>query len=201
MKCATCGAVADNSSGRVCSRCAAATDLPGVTGPAYRSPPSRFDAIEADASYAVAVASSPPVSSATGVIVPAIYFAVGIGVALAGPTLIPELGDHWPLAVCWGLFTVLWSAACLWLLVKGIRFRAAPVVASAAIVVDDRMRSAGKGDDGIERFRYYATLQRRDGSLVEYEAIDAIAPVAASGNAGVAYVKGGKLVGFHRIAA
>ena len=75
-----------------------------------------------------------------------------------------------------------------------------PVARVLAIVVGDRTKVSGGGEHSSVSTTYYATLEFETGRRAELRCDDATAGEIARNDIGVAYLKGGKLVHFWRIA-
>lgn len=83
-------------------------------------------------------------------------------------------------------------------LVRRSRYLAAPLERVIAVVADERQHSEGHGDSP-RTTRYFATLERRDGTRSEYKVTGRLAGEVRPGDMGVGYVKGGTLVAFRRL--
>ncbi|MBL4771142.1 MAG: hypothetical protein JKY61_08375 [Planctomycetes bacterium] len=79
------------------------------------------------------------------------------------------------------------------------RFRKAPVVGGAALVVDERVKVSGGGKDSSARTRYFTTLEFPGGKRAEYPSLSEAAAQACPGDVGMAYLRHGTLVHFARV--
>ena len=111
-----------------------------------------------------------------------------------------------------GMFRVLFLAVpvimiviALAMVASAVKFAKAPVRRAVFAVVDERIdvssSSTGRRQSHATRTRYYATLQARDGSRIEYETYDWLAGRIAAGDIGVAFTKGDMLIDFLRLEA
>jgi len=69
------------------------------------------------------------------------------------------------------------------------------------VVTDERTEVSSRGKDGSVSTRYFATLQRQDGSRTELDTYGWLAGRIAAGDIGVAFVKGTTLIDFLRLEA
>lgn len=204
MNCNACGAPVTARTGRFCSHCDTAVQSTPITADEYRTHADRYAAVMAHPHYTAAVTSPPPISGVGEIAVPAVMLVGGLGVAAVFYRLVGhELSAIPYLPAIAGLILVAWCVVCGLLIYSGIRYHKAPIVPVVAVVVDERMEvsSHGSRDHRRTRTSYFATLQFHNGTRRELPTTDDVAGRVATGDAGVAYSKGGHLVGFHRIVA
>jgi hypothetical protein len=156
----------------------------------------RFDAVTAHPLYPEAMAWSPPSPGMLEIGLAIFMMVAGLvgldfvyrGYLLGGRLL--------PIHII--LFAVAWFGILGWVLVRAIRFYRAPVDRTVAVVIDERTRVDGGGNDTSAHTHYYVTLQLRDGFRFEREADGHLAGLVTRGDAGLAYTKGDQLLFFRR---
>jgi hypothetical protein len=201
VNCTSCGATVRADSGRFCSHCAAVLpDAPRITADQYRTHPERYEAVAAHPQYPQVVASPPEVSSIGRILGPIVMMAFGVFFAFVATR--GGVGHSDPFDVFLPLFMVAWFGANLYMLAKGFAFRRAPILTSVAVVVDERtnVSTSGNGKSRSTTTTYYATLQFRDGTRIEYSTSGALAGMVTVGDAGVAFTKADTLADFQRLA-
>jgi len=202
MTCPQCGAAIKKGDGRFCSHCGTALpDKPRIAPDEWATHAERFDQAEHDAQHGIAMGlPAPEASMATTVVVPSIFlvFWIGIGsVVTMGFASGPGAGAMalFPLALMLaGVFMIGGMIR------TGLRKAKAPVLRTLAVMVNDRteVSTSGTGDDRRTSTSYYATLQFKDGSRLELPATSGIVGHTAHGDIGLAVMRGGDLVDFHR---
>lgn len=167
---------------------------------AWMAHPDRFDRAEADPQHTIAMKlPAPKAPVLTTIIVPALVLALAIAIAAYVTSIFAEVGGRaWALIpVGVGVVGVLVSVP---LLRSAIRNARGPVLRRVAVVVDERTEVSSlrtMGDMTTETL-YYATLQFRDGGRIELVTNSGVAGFATRGDIGLAVIRGGALVDFHR---
>jgi hypothetical protein len=156
-----------------------------------RTDPARFDAVEAHPEYASA--PSDPVLPADATI--------GVA-AVTGPLLLSLFGGLFLLVAITLLFVIrppflfslLFLASGVAVLLGGLRVARsllavthAPIERMTAVVVKERTEITGRNE--ATDTTYYATLQTREGTRVEYRVSRALVGKVVVDDIGIAYVK------------
>jgi len=82
---------------------------------------------------------------------------------------------------------------------KAASFSSAPMRKWGAVVIDERIKVSGGGNNSSARTHYFVTLEDKDGARDEYEVRESLAGKVGSGDIGVAYSKNSTLVAFKRV--
>ena len=200
MTCPQCGAAIKRGDGRFCSHCAAALpDRPRITDDEWRTHADRFDEAERDAQHGIALGlEAPPPQLMMGVVFPAIFLLFWLGV---GSFIIRGFAEVGGVMALFPVLLVGFGVVMIGTMIyKTVQKAKAPVLRTLAVVVDKRtnVSSSGTGDDRRTSTSYYATLQFRDGSRLELPTGGNIAGHVTDGDIGLAVMRGGDLIDFHR---
>lgn len=160
----------------------------------------RFAAAERADGYSAAMAHTPEVGSIWGIFGP---LAGIVGVGLFFGVLMPPTPASAPLGFKVGklIMVTIMVGGFAYMLVKGIRFRRAPLERELGVVVDERTEVREYGKNDRTRSYYYVTLQVRAGDRKEYVTTGKLAGQVTRADIGVGYLKGERLVGFRRLDA
>ncbi|HUQ04666.1 MAG TPA: DUF2500 family protein [Kofleriaceae bacterium] len=200
MTCPQCGAAIKRGDGRFCSHCAAALpDRPRIAPEEWSTHRERFEEAEGDAQHAAALsAPAPEPSWGSTVILPGVFLVVWI---LFGGFLVSRAATGPGGMVLFPLLIVGGGAIGISLMIsKALRKAKSPVERALAVVVGDRteITTHGSSDDRRTSTSYYATLQFKDGARVELPTSGGIVGHTTRGDIGLAVMRGGDLVDFHR---
>jgi hypothetical protein len=200
MTCPQCGAAIKRGDGRFCSHCAAALpDRPRITPDEWSTHAERFDEAEGDAQHAAALsAPAPEPSWGSTVILPAVFLAIWV---VFGGFLISRAATGPGGMVIFPIVIVGFGAIFIGTMIaKALRKAKAPVERQLAVVIGDRteITTHGSSDDRRTSTSYYATLQFKDGSRLELPTRGGIVGQTTRGDIGLAVMRGGDLVDFHR---
>ena len=162
----------------------------------------RYDRVAASPHYQVALAHTPTAPVGADIAMGIVIAVVGVAFLIFSQGMMSSTGG---VGQAGGLFRALFAIVPIIFVVAGIvfvvralSFARAPVERSIEVVVDERTRTSGGGDSSV-RTHYYATVQARDGRRRELETYGWLAGRIAAGDAGVAFVKGTRLIDFVRI--
>jgi hypothetical protein len=200
--CPQCGAAIRKDDGRFCSHCGAALpDRPRITADEWPTHAERFAQARRDPAFERALAAPVPPPRLAATVLPvgvfAVIWVVFGGVIIRGATRGPYGATVlFPIAIVTvGLVGIIATIA------KAVRKAKAPVERRLAVVIDERteINTTGSGDDRRTTTRYYTALQDERGDRVQASTPGALAGVIARGDIGVAVLRGGDLVDFHRI--
>jgi hypothetical protein len=206
MTCPQCGAAIKKGDGKFCSHCGTVLPTaPAISSDEWRTHPDRFDQAERDAQHDIAMElEAPKASMVTDVVVPTVFlvFWIAIGIVITsgfanGPGKAMAL---FPLAMM--IAGVVFVGAHIR---RSVRKANAPVLRTLAVLVDKRTEVSShrhRHHDGRRHQHtttsYYATLELRDGSRLELPTTDGIAGYSSTGDIGLAVMRGGDLIDFHR---
>lgn len=228
MICRGCGAASPPGTGRFCSHCgrelgATTALLPparvvdggalavtprdaaalAVSADALPAPPSqhaaRFAAARRDPDLAAALQTS----IATPASLERARFALPlVGVLLA--CWIAATASH-RISPAWSAIVLALLAVCAAVGRQALRDLRAPYTSALAVVIDRRsgVRVRGGDDVATDHFglAHRALLELEDGRRLALTGDDAALATLVDGDCGVAYVKGGRLLGFRRLRA
>jgi hypothetical protein len=191
--------------GKFCSHCGTALPKPPTVSPdEWRTHAERFDLAERDAQHGIALAlPAPEASLATGVYFPVVFlvFWIGIGLFIVSGAASAGIGmTLFPVALLVAGFVMSTRQ-----IATAMRKAKAPVFRKLAVLVDKRTEVSTHHhhrEDGRRRHHtttsYYATLELRDGSRLELPTTDGVAGYSSTGDIGLAVMRGGDLIDFHR---
>jgi len=97
------------------------------------------------------------------------------------------------------LFVFLGVGMAVAALVKLASFGASPLEHDPALISDKRTHISGGGGDSSATTKYFATLERADGSRSEVEVDGTRYGEIAAGDYGLAYLRAGVLLDFRRV--
>ncbi|HTJ46887.1 MAG TPA: DUF2500 family protein [Kofleriaceae bacterium] len=201
MTCPQCGAAIRADDGRFCSHCGASLpDRPRITADEWPTHPERFDQAKRDPSYERALALDPPAPKLWQTILPVAVFSIfWIGI---GGAVVAGFAKGGGAMVLFPIFILGFGLVMMGVTVRTAVTKArAPVMRQLAVVVDERteIHTTGSGDSRSTHTRYFATLQFKDGDRLECGTSGALSGAIAKGDIGLAVLRGGDLVDFHRI--
>jgi len=78
-------------------------------------------------------------------------------------------------------------------------FSSAPLQRRGAVVIDERTKVSGGGNNSNARTEYFVTIEDKDGSRGEYKVRERLAGQVSPGDIGVAFTKSSSLVAFKRV--
>jgi hypothetical protein len=204
-ECGNCGAVPSRSDSRFCEFCG--TELPElqgddpirveVVGP-LGDLKARFERLEAHSSYERLMqltpgTAGPAVGLYSGVIGAGCFTAVSFAIMLA------VAGFAGPLAFIPGGFIAIGLVLMVMQLKKAAAYSAAALLREPSVILDERTRVSGGGNDSSASTSYFATLQFPDGSRNEYAVDGRTSGRVTKGDIGIAYLKSDVLVDFQRV--
>lgn len=159
----------------------------------------RFRVVRGHPEYDAAMRHTPSVPTMAGIVFPLIVLAFCVSmVVLNQSELDGGLPMHLKLLIGGVLIGIIGGAG--YALVKGLRFRYAPIYRAIAVVVEQRTVASSRGNDSPGFTRHFATVELEGGRRVELQCSTAVAfQEVTEGAIGIAYQKGDRLVGFRRI--
>jgi hypothetical protein len=175
-------------------------DRPRITPEEWTTHVERFEEAEADPQRAIAAElPAPKPNLLTTVVAPSAFLVVWVvmgSIVTAGFSR----GPGTPM-VFFPLLIMIGGVVGLgWMIRTGVVKARSPVLRAVAVVVDKRtsISTRGSGDDRSTTTSYFATLQFKDGTRAELPTTDGLAGFVTDGDIGLAVVRGGDLVDFHR---
>ena len=161
----------------------------------------RFDTVEADPEFDEAMQHEPRVPSLAYVVAAAGMFVFSLAFAIVGLAFL--FGFPAPVAfkVLWVAMTAVFVALGVAVLIRALRYHAAPIARATALVVGTRTQVSGSSSDGSTSTSYFVTLQDRTGARTEVHAHGHVVGLLTAGDIGVAYLKSRTLVAFRRFSA
>jgi hypothetical protein len=203
MTCPQCGAAIKRGDGRFCSHCAAALpDRPRIAPEEWSTHVERFEEAERHPQHAFAMgAPAPKPALVTTVVVPAVFLVFWLGI---GSFVTSGFAQHGGAMVLFPLGMLVVGVVVVGKsIVRALAKASAPVERRLAVVVDERtdISTHGSGDDRRTSTTYYTTLQFKDGARLELPTSGSITGTVTRGDIGLAVMRGGDLVDFHRFAS
>jgi hypothetical protein len=200
MTCSQCGAAIKRGDGRFCSHCGASLpDRPRITAEEWVTHIERFEQAERDEQHAFAQTLPAPAPQLfLMVVVPTIFLVFWLGL---GSVVIGGFASAGGAIVLFPLAIVsIGAIGIIWAVVRALRNARAPIHRSLAVIVGDRteISTTGAGDNRSTRTRYYATLHFKDGSRLELSTSGPIAGSITQSDIGLAVMRAGDLIDFHR---
>ncbi len=206
-QCQKCSARANRLDARFCEYCgaelprpAAAQPEPSRAGGASANLEGRFAALEAHTDWERLKAFVPANAGVSGPLTTAfmgVFLVVWIGIG--GIVTVGFAAGAGPLA----LFPLGIVSLGVIMMLKGVKrhrkFLDAPIVARAALVVDERVTVSGGGENSSASTYYHTTLEFPDGQRTEHATIPEAAAQACPGDVGMAYLRDNRLVYFERV--
>lgn len=202
-KCDNCGALAARSASRFCEYCGTELPLQEDAGPSPSESPlaraeARFVALDDHPETVRWMSHIPSFSQVTSqyyqsVLGIVLLLVIGSVVTLVFFATCPPLGFI-PLALLILMAITMSKQAS-----KASAASGAEVERVPALVIDERTKITGGGQNNAARTLYFATLQFRDGSRRELDVFDELAGKITQGDAGIAFLKGDFLVDFGRV--
>lgn len=197
-RCAQCGALPSKNSARFCEYCG--TELPAPAALARPLDPNSREALELLFARLADHPSTPELlkrePSAAGVHMGlgclSVFALAFMGVAIFMGVGALKMGAGFMAIVPFGMgvagfFMLVGSAR------KQARLASAPLERTPVRIMDERTAHSDRSTT------YYATLQTEDGSRFEVPIDAKTAAQIATGDMGIAYLKGGLMIGFERV--
>lgn len=190
LKCSHCGAIPKDSGTKFCGFCGSLLPLRTPTAGSPIEAPERFEAVERHPDMPRLLSRVPEDPKAPSV-APGIVFLAAIVVVTVA--MFSQRPGPPPFVLIVPGIAALPAIAQI---VHAVRRRSGPIHRNVAVVLDERMKVSGGGQDSSARTKYYVLLADRSGSRLELEATGDVAGQTARGDIGVAYVRHGRLVDF-----
>ena len=203
-KCANCGAAPKEGDAEFCSYCG--TELPRRPEPARAAPPSPYGDVQ---SRFVDLARHPDLPRAMRHTPSGAKHLIGLGCGIAFSILFitvsmvimggMDLAEApFPFTLFPFLFVGIGLAIGIVSLVKLVSFSNSPLMRKPAVVVGERTRVSGGGNNSSASTNYYLTVEFENGRRKEYATDGRTVGIVSEGDMGVAYLKGDVLLAFDR---
>lgn len=201
-KCPNCGALVARAAARFCDYCGAKLPKQDAAQPQPRfgDLAERFARLEEDPSYPELMEATPSAGQGT--------FLSQIGVGAVGLVLFIVVGLFMtgvagavfaPMALIPLAIVVVGVVAMLKGVMSGATRINAPLRRMPALVVGERTKITGGGDNSSAKTSYYITLEFKSGDRAEFSTSDEVIGAVTEGDLGVAYTKADYLVDFRRV--
>ena len=195
LKCSQCGAVPKEVGSRFCAFCGSLLPVQPTVVASPIEAPERFDAVQAHPDLPQLLERVPEDPGAPSS-VPGFALIVIAGVIAA--VMLAQMGsghgDAMPPALLLGPL-LLGLLGVIVIVVAG-RDRSSPIRSNVAVVLDERIKVSGGGQNTSAKTTYYVLVADRAGTRIELETTEDLAGRTAPGDIGVAYIRRGRLVDF-----
>jgi hypothetical protein len=199
MKCESCGATVRKGDGRFCSHCGSKLpDVPRITPSEWVSHPERFAEAEASDRYSKAMIAPAPSVPKGGIVALALFLVIwvvfGVLMVKAAARFGGKLESLAPLAIL-----SVGGLGILSQLYKVFKFSRSTVERRMIVVLDERTKVSGGGENSSASTSYFATIADRDGNRSEVATTGDVAGQIVDGDLGVGIFRGEYLVAFQRL--